>query len=381
MLHPIYYIMMFFLTYFSYLEVSNNNSIKTYTKIPYIISAIILTIFAGIRVAQGADYWTYFQLYIVSNQYIKWNEIWENTNLEPSYILISKVLGSWRMPFFTLLLTYACIAIPLKTFTFYKISPYPFFTLLFYYMSYFFFQEMGHIRQGVSIAFCLFSYQFIAQKKLFYYLFFVLLGYYFHKATIIFLPAYWIANMNISTIQSMLLIGLSIIISPFQPYNWFGDLFNSLSEKDMVSSAFNSYQSLEEAGFSITDIVKIIFLAIIFISDKYNVHTNPDKNYMKIRNLVVVYYCIYYAFRENIIFSVRLPVCYDAFFGILLAIMIKNSKSTFSKYLLYSCIVIYLYLFSIRFWENAQKLGFDRFNTIFSENYNNTYFIPYKFAD
>ncbi len=376
MLHPVYYIIMLFMTYFSYLEVTNVNSIKSYIKINYIIVAVALIILAGIRIA-GADYWPYLKLYFTSNQYIKWVNIFDTElGIEPSYLIISKIVGNLRLPFFVLLFIYATIAVTLKTYTYFKISPYPFFTLLFYFMPFFFFQEMGHIRQGAAIACCLFSYQYIAEKKLLKFLLCLIIGYSFHKTTIIFLPAYWIANLNISTIQSFLIIVISIILSPFEPYTWFGNFFNSISSGDQITEAFNSYQNLDKAGFSTNEIVKIIFIIIILIFDNNNIKTNPDRNYLKIRNLIVTYFCVYYSFRENMIFSIRLPVCYEAFMGILLAMIIKNNKTALSKFGLYCYIIIYLYLLSIRFWENSRKLNFDRFDTIFSEKYNNAYFIP-----
>lgn len=365
MIHPVFYLIMIIMTFYSYMEVSSNYNIKPKIKIPYICMVTVLIFITGTRGNRGADYWPYVRFFVGANTFIRWNQIFDS-GVEPTYIIFSKIIGNLHLPFFILLFTFATISISLRSSFYYKFSPYPFFTLLFYYMPTYFFQDSGHIRQGASIAICLFSFQYITQRKLLKFLLSILIAYYFHKTAIIFLPAYWIANIYISTFKAFLLIVLSILIAPLEPYNWFGEIFNSLSA-DTLSDAYNSYQKLGESTFSVGELVKICFLVIIFSFDKYNIKTANNYNYLKIRNLCLTYYCIYYCFRQNEIFSIRLPIVYDAFAGTLFAIIIKNSKSQINKYLIYSFLIIYLYLVSFRFSTNAKKLNFDKFETLFTD--------------
>lgn len=380
MLHPVYYIILFVITFYSYIDI-NNNGIKARIKIPYIVISSVFIFLCGIRVAQGADYWPYYKLYMSINKFVKWSDLFD-ADVEVSYVLISKILGYFRMPFFALLFIYGLISISLKTYSYYKYSPYPMISLLYFFMPNYFFSDSGHIRQGVSIALCLFSYQYIEQRKLFKFLFCIFISYYFHKTALIFIPAYWIAKLNLSTFSCLLIILFAIIISPFKPYLFFENLFSNISS-DIIAEAtggFYSYKNLESAGWSINDIVKLIFITTLLVNDKYICNTTSDENYKMIRNLVVTYYFIYYSLRENSIFSIRLPAAYGDFWAILIAMIIKYSKKTYN-HIIYFFFIIYIYLMSWRIWPNSVALGFDKMSNIFSDDVDIKYFIPYEFID
>lgn len=380
MLHPVYYIILFVITFYSYIDI-NNNGIKARIKVPYIVISSIFIFLCGIRVAQGADYWPYYKLYMSINKFVKWSDLFD-ADVEVSYVLISKILGYFRMPFFALLFIYGLISISLKTYSYYKYSPYPMISLLYFFMPNYFFSDSGHIRQGVSIALCLFSYQYIEQRKLFKFLFCIFISYYFHKTALIFIPAYWIAKLNLSTFSCFLIILFAIIISPFKPYLFFENLFSNISS-DIIAEAtggFYSYKNLESAGWSINDIVKLIFITTLLVNDRYICNTTSDENYKMIRNLVVTYYFIYYSLRENSIFSIRLPAAYGDFWAILIAMIIKYSKKTYN-HIIYFFFIIYIYLMSWRIWPNSVALGFDKMSNIFSVDVDIKYFIPYEFID
>ena len=380
MLHPVYYIILFVITFYSYIDI-NNNGIKARIKVPYIVISSIFIFLCGIRVAQGADYWPYYKLYMSINKFVKWSDLFD-ADVEVSYVLISKILGYFRMPFFALLFIYGLISISLKTYSYYKYSPYPMISLLYFFMPNYFFSDSGHIRQGVSIALCLFSYQYIEQRKLFKFLFCIFISYYFHKTALIFIPAYWITKLNLSTFSCFLIILFAIIISPFKPYLFFENLFSNISS-DIIAEAtggFYSYKNLESAGWSINDIVKLIFITTLLVNDRYICNTTSDENYKMIRNLVVTYYFIYYSLRENSIFSIRLPAAYGDFWAILIAMIIKYSKKTYN-HIIYFFFIIYIYLMSWRIWPNSVALGFDKMSNIFSVDVDIKYFIPYEFID
>ncbi|WP_295842891.1 EpsG family protein [uncultured Apibacter sp.] len=380
MLHPVYYIILFVITFYSYIDI-NNNGIKARIKIPYIVISSVFIFLCGIRVAQGADYWPYYKLYMSINKFVKWSDLFD-ADVEVSYVLISKILGYFRMPFFALLFIYGLISISLKTYSYYKYSPYPMISLLYFFMPNYFFSDSGHIRQGVSIALCLFSYQYIEQRKLFKFLFCIFISYYFHKTALIFIPAYWITKLNLSTFSCFLIILFAIIISPFKPYLFFENLFSNISS-DIIAEAtggFYSYKNLESAGWSINDIVKLIFITTLLVNDRYICNTTSDENYKMIRNLVVTYYFIYYSLRENSIFSIRLPAAYGDFWAILIAMIIKYSKKTYN-HIIYFFFIIYIYLMSWRIWPNSVALGFDKMSNIFSDDFDIKYFIPYEFID
>ena len=380
MLHPVYYIILFVITFFSYIEIFNNGS-KARIKVPYIIISSLLIFLCGIRIAQGADYWPYYKLYMGVNKYVKWENVF-NADIEVTYVLISKILGYFKMPFFVLLFIFGLISISLKTYSYYKYSPYPMLSLMYFFMPNYFFSDSGHIRQAVSIALCLYSYQYIEQRKLFKFLICVFIGYYFHKTALIFIPAYWITRLNLSTFTCFLIIIFAIIISPFKPYLFFENLFSNISS-DLIAEAsggFYSYKNLEGAGWKLNDLVKLIFIAILLLNDKYICNTTTDSNYKMIRNLIIAYYFLYYSLRENSIFSIRLPAVYGDFWTILIAMIVKYSNKS-HRILIYYFVIIYIYLMSWRIWPNSVALGFDKMSNIFNNPFDINYFIPYEYIN
>lgn len=376
MLHPIYYIIMFIITIGSYIEFSTKKNLKQL----FIFICIILVIIAGIRVGQGADYWPYFGLYMSSSEYVQWNQVFDKSlGIEPTYVIISKIFGSLHLPFTFLLLTFAFLSITLKAKIILRYSPLPMFSLLLLFMPGFFAGDMGHIRQSLSTSICLFSFHYIASKKLYKYLICLYFAYLTHKTAMIFFPAYFIANMNISTIKAFFIVLLGIISMPLELYNILGAWLNDVSDDNLATTSFNSYSNMEGIGASLTDIVKIFFIIIIFLNDSYIIKQKIDPNYMKIRNLVITFIFMFYFFHGNAIFASRLSAVYQIFEIILIAMLVKYSKKGSIYYIYF---VLYCYLISWRFWENAKALEFDHFNNIFNDpRFNIHYFTPHKFAN
>jgi len=375
MLHPVYYVIMLILTIGSYREYSTGVKQKQL----FVIICVVMVIIAGIRVGQGADYWPYFGLYMGANKYVPWNMVFDRTlGIEPVYVILSKVCGSLHLPFTALLFTIAGFSIFFRSKAIYKFSPLPLVSLLWYYMPGFFASDMGQIRQGLATSICMFSFQYITSKKLYKYLICIYFAYLTHKATMIFIPAYWIANMNISTAKAFFIIILGVILWPLHPYTILGGWVNSISMDSIAAESYNSYSSGEDVGFfTATEVIRINFIIILFVCDKYILRRNVDENYMKVRNLVVMFYFLYYFFHGNPMFSLRLATVYQAFEIILIGMFLAYSNY---RYVLYIYYIVYLYLMSWRFWTMAQKLGFDKFGNIFnSPHYSIESFTPHEF--
>lgn len=343
-----------------------------------IFFTIVLIILAGIRVGQGADYWPYLNLYTSINKFVAWNKIFSSeSGVEPTYVLLSKIYGSLSLPFTAILFSFAALSLTLKLNIFYKYSPLPMLSLIYYFIPSYFIADSGQIRQGLAISICIFSFKYIEQKELFKYLLCMLICYWTHKTSIVFFPAYWIANAKISTIKAFYIIIISLILWPLKPYLIIGETLNSMSSDNIASESFNSYEGMNEAELGLSEIIKILLITIIFFNDKYIINSNVDENYMKVRNLVIFYFFIYYSFHGNAIFSIRLPGAYGAFDSILISMIVCYSRSKNFYYLYFT---IYLYLLSYRFWNNAQSVGFDKIRTIFNDpRFSIYYFTPQEF--
>src|SRR5690606_36586476 len=92
---------------------------------------------------------------------------------------------------FTLLIAF--IALYLKSNTIYKYSGYVFLGLFMYMVPTYFFEEHVHVRQGLANAVTIFSVRYIIDRKLLKFLLCFIIAFLFHKASVVFVLAYWIA--------------------------------------------------------------------------------------------------------------------------------------------------------------------------------------------
>lgn len=111
--------------------------------------------------------------------------------MDPAYFWINKIIGQLNLNFQYVYLVVYGIAffVLIKCLKNYSADIY--LSILLFFTVFFdliFFQ----IRQLVSVLICLYAYQFIANRKIWKYMFFVVIASTFHKSAIIMLPAYFL---------------------------------------------------------------------------------------------------------------------------------------------------------------------------------------------
>ncbi len=357
----VYIIVYFIIFFFALSEYYQDKKQNKY--IFYGIIAILILI-GGFRYYQGADYPIYVNLFYGAQKYVPWNEVFE-ADVEASFIVISKIVGEYlQAPFFIVTFIYALISLSLKGNFFYTFSPYPFISLLLFYMPVIFFEDYGQIRQGASIAICAFAYRFIVKRQLLYFLLTVVLAYYFHKSAIIFFFAYWLAPLKINTQWALLAIVMSIILWPFEIYQYLGPIVSNITTSGL-GEAYTGYLNDnyygEELEFGTGDITKFIWLVIIFAVDRKLL--NVGMKYLYPRNLTLFFFVIYYLCRGNEIFAIRLPGSYAFYLYLLLPTIIFYVEESYKR-----LISTYVFIFSlailVRFQNTAIHGGFGKFRNV-----------------
>lgn len=365
MLHPVYYIILFLLMFFAYKEFRQVKAGGPKLKKEFVFFSGILIFLAGFRFFQGADYPPYLLLFKDNAILTPWNEVSEQY-VEPSYIVICKIIGMLGLTFPFVLIFYAVSSITLKSKTFFKFSPYPMLSLMYYFIPLYFIEDAGQIRQGLSIAITLFAFRYIVSRNLLKFLICVYVAYLFHKTAIIFVPAYWIANYKWSTLQCGLLVLAGLFLWPLKPHEFLGALSSSFSS-DRVSDSFSGYSDLGEQGFGVTDIVKLVLCIVILYGDSKALNNSikeKDRTYQMVRNLSFMYVFFFFAFKSNMILSIRLPNSYQAYWILLWPLFVKYSPINFSKKII-SFLMVYILLLSWRFWPNAVRSHFNNFQLSF----------------
>lgn len=217
----IYIFILFLLLIFGLGEV--NRSLKSsQKKLIYLSLIILFWILSFIRWETGTD-WDSYYYFFRNNDTL---EEFKNRLFEPFYTYIAYYVKQITDEYWVLLLIYSSIIYILVTPTISKYSPLPFVSLMLYFMLRK--ADIFFTRESIALAFCLFSIKYIEKRKLFPFLITVLIGVQFHKSVVVFLPAYFIYSLRLSTKQIFIIVGIFFVIS-FAAINVLKDYLLSIS--------------------------------------------------------------------------------------------------------------------------------------------------------
>lgn len=361
-LHPVFTLLFVFMAVSSYLELY---VLKKKTPIFLLISAVLLIVFSGFRYFVGADYPIYKNLYSGFSLYTEYSDVWKKATFQPTseqiewiYVLLNKILFDMGMPFYMVTFIMVLMSVSLKFTTIYQNLALPVLGAMMYFMPLFFFEDSGQIRQGMGVAICVFSFKYIKERNLpmFILMMYIALG--FHKTAVVFFPAYWIVRIPMNSTRILVVIVIAILLSPFEVFRIFGSIVESVGSQD-VSDGYASYVDDSQFGQSVTfglsDIVKIFFIYVIVRYDKDACKEVYYYEYM--RNLAVFGLFLYYIFRGNRIFAIRLPGAYMFFMSVFVVPSIIYAVKFKVQKILYSGFMLYLFLMYFNFSKNNGRAG------------------------
>ncbi|WP_228422440.1 EpsG family protein [Chryseobacterium aurantiacum] len=320
LLHPYYIIAMLYMLFFSIQEVFGNKVEKKW----FWFLGIYLIIIAGLRDDVGPDYGSYLGLYIYSDTKSYYSifmkmlhmEGTEYLDVEWLYTLINKILlNVFDAPFFMLTFVIAIFAIFFKVEYTDNNTFYPFTFTLFMFIPGFFIGESGQIRQNLATFMVYYAIRYIKEQKMWHYLFFIFLSSGIHSVCYMFLPMYWIARVPLNKTIMLIMIIVSVFLSPFEVYRGLGEFLGSMAEDNMLVEGFNGYvgKSVERlnGGFGIPEVMMAILTFFLFVFDTKMKKLYPYYEYH--RNYAVIGVCLYFIFRNNPIFSSRLAGAFIGF--------------------------------------------------------------------
>ena len=337
------------------------------------IAGILVIIAIGFRINVGADYPVYKMLFSGFAIYTTYGDVFnkalfrQNTEeIEWIFVLINKLIFDFGLPFYIVTFVMALITITLKFTTIYKNVAFPTFALLFYFMPIMFFEDSGQMRQGLGIAVCVASFKFIKDRNLFMFLVCMYIALGFHKTAIVFLPAYWIVKIPMNSTRIFWVLIIALITSPFELYRVAAGFFTSIAPED-VSGAYIGYMDDTYYGTQVetglNDIVKLLFIVVLIRYDKIGCKQVWWYEYM--RNLGVFGLALFYFFRSNEIFAVRLPGAYMFFLTMFcLSNLIYAAKENTRQFLYLSFMAYFVAMFFYFGKGNGHKGSFttDRYD-------------------
>src|SRR5690606_6431829 len=197
-----------------------------------------------------------------------------------------------------------------------------------------------------------------------------IIAFLFHKASVVFVLAYWIAviRFNNAMVAGVVLLaiianytGLTTAIDGIMQYMPFG-----------VAETYNDYANATIVGSILGDIVKILTVVAILLFNKQAVEKDPYFSYF--RNIYLFGVILYFFFGRGI-FAARLPVFYTAFIIFLVPRMVMALRENLVfKNFVYGSFMVYTVLLYMNFYITwGDKSGFGHYTTVFNK------WAPYSF--
>lgn len=363
-LHPYFIVAIAYMFFFSVQEVFGKKVDKKW----FWFLGIYLILLVGFRDNVGPDYGSYRGLYIYSDTksytsiFMKMLHMEgpEQLDVEWLYTLINKILlGVFNAPFYVLTLVMAICAIFFKIEYTEDNTFYPFTFTLFMFVPYFFVGESGQIRQNLGTFIVYFAIRYIKQRKLWHYLFFIFIASGIHTVSYLFLPMYWLARVPLSKAAMLILIIISIFLSPFEVYRVFGDFLNGMASDNVLVAGLNGYmeESVERlnGGFGIPEAMMMILTFFLFVFDNKMKELYPYYEYH--RCYAVIGICFYFIFRNNPVFSSRLVGAFIGFSYVLIPNTMYVVSSGVKKMIYAFIIALVIFNFVVFSSFNNIKIG------------------------
>ena len=215
----IYLINMIFLLIWAY-------CFKNSKKIYCTVAALQWIILSGFRhLTVGSDTLQYYVRF-EEIKYTSWSKILSNffeylanpfaehSFKDPGYALIEKIFRTFGGDYQDWLLFIAILFTVSMAVWIYKNSEMPWLSFIIYSSLFFAFYAVTGHRQTIATALVVFiGYKYIKERKLWKFLALSFAAFLIHKSAVVFVPFYFIANMNITALKSVFILGGSFVFS------------------------------------------------------------------------------------------------------------------------------------------------------------------------
>lgn len=290
----------------------------------FMMVAIFLVYKATFR-ESGIDYESYIRNY---NEVQLLGFDFFKRRIEPLFKLILYVSPNFRVAFFIV----AFIAICLKLKGIVDYSLYPFISLVFYYYSYYYSDDMGRIRIGIASAIMLFAIRYLEQKK---FLIYITIAILLHKSTITYIILYFFYKLNLNKKQYIILFFISFILSVID----MSVIRVILSKIPYLNSTIIEYMAIfQKVGFTLYMLPKILFMILFFSKFKY---LSKFKYFRKLYSIYFLGNFIYFTFSSIQSFATRGSETLLCVEFIILPYLIKAFKDKIIRFLIFIILIIY----------------------------------------
>jgi hypothetical protein len=324
---------------FSFLEVWGAE--KNTTTFIFFLFSFLLFILSFIRWDTGTD-WNTYEFFFNRGDY--W---FMESEFEWGFSRLNEFVKIIFDNYTVLLFILGTIVFTFQTKAIFSYSCYPITSLwVLWCMS---FGNVFFVRQTVATVLMFYSIKFIYQKKIYHFVFFVFLAMLFHRTSIIFIFAWWVYKIHISTYKMLFIIFLSVFFSFLVGIiiEKLGAVFGGLVQQKVDiyfadSDATYGMEASKEMLVTRAILNKgFIFFVALYMLKKIELKNTEYRGFLNLYWFGIVLYF------STISFSVvlgRLAVVYDLTLIILVAFILKYAHNIFEKLFLFLCFLVYFIL-------------------------------------
>lgn len=324
----------------SLLSFSEMNFGKKFGKIAVIPIISVFYLLSFLRWERGTDWASYKFIFenIANNEYLQM--MYEFLFIRLNTLIYSTTGDYSVLLFFEASIIFSCFFYVIR-----KYSEAPVFSVLVWFSvslaSVFF------VRQAIAVSICVLALHFIIQRKVYLFLLTVFIAMLFHKSALIFFPAYWIYNLNLSRKQIII-----VLVGSFALTSVAGSLLTTIGSSGLGSLSERSNVYMEAgtdetfgSGYSpmetmVRGVSYRLFLILIFIVFLFKNYENTQ--FRGIFNLYLMSVVLFILFVPISVALIRFSGYYEIFQIFLYPILILQTKNKIVKNLVLLLLIVYL---------------------------------------
>lgn len=293
--------------------------------IKLMISSLPLVFISGFRYHVGTDYLTYERIF----EYVKDG----NWPVEPLFCFLAQLVQEFGGDFRVFLIVVSLLFVYLIFKRIGEDSPYPCFSIYLFITTNLYFASMNIMRQTLAMAVVYYAFKYIYDKRIFAFLFFVIIASFIHKTAVVMLvlyPLYYI-RINWKLVASSFFVFLSAY-----PLIYF--FIRKVISSSLYSGYINSqYDTGETAGVGF-----LICLLLIGLSYLFGDKDEKFEFYVKLQIVAAFIFICSSAFTLLGRFNLYL---YSSSF-ILVPMIVDKSKDKTYRFLIGYCSIVLYFLYS-----------------------------------
>ncbi len=324
------------------LSIIFKDSKKLYRLFFVSISFTALTVISAIRWNVGCDFPNYYSLYLRVLNNDLWNLI-STVHYEAGYVILNVIAAFFNQDSQSIFILTSIIIQLFVGISIYKYSKMPLMSTIVYMCLNFYTGSLNTIRQYIATGFVLISIGLIKDRKLFKFIIMMVIASFFHKAVLIFIPFYFIANKEVNYKKLFIYIAFCLIALMFFRLvsNFFINLF--------YSGYSNKGENVTKLDLGLTIAVPFVISIVALVRQKKIIEIDECG---KINiNAIIITSAIYFLTTQMILMK-----RFAEYFYIFAIFLIPDIISTFKKkeerillsIIIFMMLFTYFYIITLR---------------------------------